>query len=207
MAGKQTYMAPKPYHETGVSGGRTIAGAAADPSEGERTQMYAPMRPYWQDPTRLSGQAEGTSDRERAERIQAALQERFGGPERLVSVRDVFMEDSTVVWWLESPTGVEPAGSELFQSEFTEENSVVAIEGEPVRVVRRTIYERQPVGNRRVARTAYVRVGGGRGTGPVVGLTDGLQERAKELLAAMSHADRAAVTTYVIADLRRAGAC
>ena len=42
---------------------------------------------------------------------------------------------------------------------------------------------------------------------PAVGLWDAMHERAKELLASLSYADSGALTSYIIADLKRSGAC
>lgn len=197
------YMAPRPYHRTAAIGGRMHRTAG-----------------------KLAGQAEGLGDRERAQKLQAALQEVHGGPDRTVQVVDVFPEDGTVVFFIEGPEGSEPPGDDFFMSRFEEGDDGFEV-GEPVRVVRRTTFEEvEPSGDGEAAgnvagarRPEFAEppapyfekapgiAGQERESRPPATEGDAIRERTEELLAGLPAGDRLGLINYVAGELKRAGAC
>jgi len=84
------------------------------------------------------------TDQERMQFIRDSLQSQFGAADRDVIVADVYSEAQQVVFWVQTPLGPQPSGSEFFLATF-EENDNGFTFGEPSKVRRMVRYE--PVGN------------------------------------------------------------
>lgn len=84
------------------------------------------------------------SDAAKESRIRAALQEKHGSVGDII-VADVFSADSVVVFWMITPFGPEPQGSNYFRVTFSEGEGGEITFSEPEKVRRVTAYE--PVGN------------------------------------------------------------
>lgn len=80
------------------------------------------------------------SDQERASMLRDQLQERFGATDRDVMLADVFSSEAEVMFWVQTPLGPQPKGSEFFRTTFTEADGRFTFT-EPTRVRRTTKYE------------------------------------------------------------------
>lgn len=85
------------------------------------------------------------SDMEKMSRLRAALQEKLEDNGEII-IADVFSADSVVIFWMITPFGPEPQGSNYFRCTYTEgADGVVTFSDPPEKVRRVTAYE--PVGN------------------------------------------------------------
>lgn len=84
------------------------------------------------------------SDMEKQMRLRAALQEKLGDNGEVI-IADVFTADSIVIFWMITPFGPEPQGSNYFRVSFSEGTDGAITFGDHVKVRRVTAYE--PVGN------------------------------------------------------------
>jgi hypothetical protein len=80
------------------------------------------------------------SDMEKQSRIRAALQEKLGSNGDVI-IADVFSTDSVVIFWMITPFGPEPQGSNYFRATFSEGSDGVITFGEAEKVRRVTAYE------------------------------------------------------------------
>lgn len=81
------------------------------------------------------------SDQERARMLEGALQSKFGGSDRHVVLLDTYADQKQVVFYLSTPLGPQPPGTEYFRCSFTEEQGGAFTFGEPEKVRRMTSYE------------------------------------------------------------------
>lgn len=80
------------------------------------------------------------SDQERQSMLRAALQELYGSRGD-VCVCDVFSDTMEVVFWLITPLGSEPPGSQYYRASYEVAADGAYTFGDPVKVRRMTVYE------------------------------------------------------------------
>lgn len=84
------------------------------------------------------------SDTDRQLKLSADLQDTYGSRGQ-VCIADVYSDTKQVVFWLMTPLGSSPQGTEYYRANYTEGSDGGYTFDEPVMVRRKTVYE--PVGN------------------------------------------------------------